>query len=97
MRAIRRPFMWLLVWALAGALLVASGRARAQGVVPTPEQLEIFQSLPREQQEAILRQMAGGGFPVPLVTAAVRETASAMTRIWTVSPGLAGATWRSNP
>jgi len=53
--------MWLLVWALAGALLVASGRARAQGVVPTPEQLEIFQSLPREQQEAILRQMAGGG------------------------------------
>ena len=42
--------------------LVSPGeRVGAQGVSPTPEQLQIFQGLTPEQQQAILSQLGGGG------------------------------------
>ncbi|MBV9344114.1 MAG: SLBB domain-containing protein [Gammaproteobacteria bacterium] len=42
-------------------LLLASERSHAQGFTPTPEQLQIFQGLTPEQQDAILKQLGNVG------------------------------------
>jgi hypothetical protein len=46
-----------------GALVVVTVAVplRAQQVVPTPQQIQIFQSLPPDQQQAILEQLQRGG------------------------------------
>ena len=53
-----RPGVWLSI--LTICLLDAfAGPARAQ--TPTPEQIEIFQNLPPDQQQAIIEAMGRGG------------------------------------
>jgi len=49
----------LLFFALCSLPLVE--RAEGQAITPTPEQLQIFQGLPPEQQQAILKQLGIGG------------------------------------
>ena len=49
---------WLQVIAMAGFMLLCAGSVRAQNV-PTAEQLQIFQGLSPEQQQAVLEQISG--------------------------------------
>ncbi|MBV9343653.1 MAG: hypothetical protein JOZ03_01530, partial [Gammaproteobacteria bacterium] len=49
----------MLAIALAGLLVTPLGHA--QGFTPTPEQLQIFQGLTPDQQDAILKQLGNLG------------------------------------
>jgi polysaccharide biosynthesis/export protein len=56
--------LWLLAGSVALATSVMLGSDRAEGqtaITPTPEQMQIFQSLSPEQQQAILSQFGIGG------------------------------------
>ena len=59
--AMRRPFTLLTGLALAITALASCSEALAQSLTPTPDQLEMFRNLPPEQQQALLRQLQGGG------------------------------------
>ena len=62
MREMRRPFVLRTGFLFAFLSLFSLGeRAYGQTGMPTSDQIEIFRSLTPEQQDAILRQLGGGG------------------------------------
>ena len=50
---------WVLVAALILPTLIGVTSATAQTSTPTPEQLEIYKNLPKDQQDAILKSTIG--------------------------------------
>lgn len=62
MRVLRRPSVLLAgLLFLATALCGLTVRVYGQAVTPTPEQIDMFRNLPPDQQDAILKQLGGGG------------------------------------
>lgn len=62
-----------LVLGAATALLLCTGLVPAQAQTPTPEQLQIFQQLPADQQQALLQRATGGAAVAAGAGAAVRK------------------------
>ena len=60
MRLMKRPWMWPVAALLAAGCLLTTSRFAAAQAVPTADQIQIFQSLTPEQQDAILKQLGGG-------------------------------------
>ncbi|MFL6601394.1 MAG: SLBB domain-containing protein [Steroidobacteraceae bacterium] len=56
----KRLFVQLSSLVLAALAVATHQQVLAQAVTPTPEQLEIFRSLPPDQQQTILQQFSGG-------------------------------------
>lgn len=62
-RLMQRPYVLAVLFTIAATLLVShSERAQGQSTgVPNAEQIQMFQNLTPEQQDAILKQLGGGG------------------------------------
>ena len=56
---IRRLFLSIAALVLATAGFLSYDAAHAQAVAPTPEQLDLFRSLPADQQQTLVRQFGG--------------------------------------